>query len=164
MEIVFIRELPRIICRSLTEAPDEKFIDPNGSSRRRDSQRREDGIHELTKALLLTKSFHDSDQLFRESFFFLSDVCTYGESGSVGSDGVKSTRSLLCNERFTSEIRMARRKNISGVSMIVLLIPRATLSADENCKLPVTIFRVRYVCRQTCVYTRTHTEKELGVA
>lgn len=110
------------------------------------------------------QSFHDPDQLFRESFFFLSVVCTYSESESVSSDDVKSMRSLLCNERFTSEIRMARRKNISGVSMIVLLIPRATLSADENCKLPVTIFCVRYVCRQTCVYTRTHTEKKLGVA
>lgn len=41
------------------------------------------------------------------------------------------------NERFTSEIRTARRKSISAASMIVLLIPRATLSGRENCKLPV---------------------------
>lgn len=41
------------------------------------------------------------------------------------------------NERFTCEIRTARRKSISAASMIVLLIPRATLSGRENCKLPV---------------------------
>lgn len=48
------------------------------------------------------------------------------------------------NERFTSEIRTARRKSISAASMIVLLIPRATLSGRENCKLPV--YDISYVC------------------
>lgn len=63
---------------------------------------------------------------------------------------VKSWPERGGNERFTSEIRMARRKSISGASMIVLLIPRATLSTRENCKLPVydISYGVRmYVCR-----------------
>lgn len=57
---------------------------------------------------------------------------------------VKSWPERGGNERFTSEIRMARRKSISGASMIVLLIPRATLSTRENCKLPV--YDISYVC------------------
>lgn len=63
--------------------------------------------------------------------------------GSKRGEGVEiaeaHSRGPGGNERFTSEIRMARRKSICGASTpIVLPIPRATFSArNENCKLPV---------------------------
>lgn len=84
------------------------------------------------------------------SLFSLLVPTSFAISKRIETAGVKSWPERGGNERFTSEIRMARRKSISGASMIVLLIPRATLSTRENCKLPVydISYGVRmYVCR-----------------
>lgn len=124
MEIVFIRELPRIICRSLTEAADEKFI---GASDTR-PEKANNPSSPWFRFLFFSSSFfipNFSRSPFSKYACLEEDLENVDEFLAVG------------NERFTSEIRTARRKSISAASMIVLLIPRATLSGRENCKLPV---------------------------
>lgn len=73
-------------------------------------------------------------------FSFARHDVSYLEDRERG-EGVKiaEAHSRGGNERFTFEIRTARRKSISAASTpIVLPIPRATFSArNENCKLPV---------------------------
>lgn len=82
----------------------------------------------------------DSFSSFFFIFFFHPQLLSFAVSKyACLEEDLENVDEFLAvgNERFTCEIRTARRKSISAASMIVLLIPRATLSARENCKLPV---------------------------
>lgn len=153
MEIVFIRwEPPRIIRRSLTEAADEKFIGASDTRlrrrRRRRRRRNPPPVGYLApvifdRILLFFFIYFLPSSTSSSSRFLLCSPRRIVSRGSKRGEGVEiaeaHSRGPGGNERFTSEIRMARRKSISGASTpIVLPIPRATFSArNENCKLPV---------------------------